>query len=460
MVKREYRKFYTTKYFENLQNTTFEKEWKKTYTKLFGLTGNYENEILFEIKGTHTDTFIEYLQSKSNEYSFKKREDGTYCCVKTLKGGYYSPYVLLFVGMYSQLKLFEVAVQNESDLLGLTLDSIILSKKIPIPDGFKEKQKEYKPNHSLEYIHFEEDLPTSFTQITNTPVCRIHYHLGAGGNGKTFETKLKDPTGILVVPTKTLLHKKLKEFKEYYPDQINRVITYCNLMGKNGSEEPYHHSNGTKFEGRFYLDETTMLHTDFIEEIIKTHPNSQLNFMGDIHTNGIPFQCYMKEECKYNPVNVIHYTTDQRSRDPETKQFKLQLREKMKQLFESPNYHEYYQVDSLLPSKFSEFDPKKRILVGSRWLCEYYKSKGYNSINCHQVQGDTLEEEYQIDLSCLSIQKYYTLISRCRSISQISFIEPTDRRDSRWKFRENYFPSKGNVDEYYELENDEEHVYF
>jgi hypothetical protein len=362
--------------------------------------------------------------------------------------------------MYTQLKLFEVAVQNESDLLGLTLDSIMLSKKIPIPDGFKEKQKEYNPKYELGYIHFEEDLPTTFTQITNTPVCRIHYHLGAGGNGKTFETKQKDPKGILVVPTRSLLKKKLKEFKEQYPDQIHRVITYCNLMGQNSSEQPYHHSNGTQYEGRFYLDETTMLTPDFIEKINSIHPNSQLNFLGDIHTNGVPFQCYMKEECKYNPVNVIHYSTDQRSRDPETKQFKLQLREKMKQLFESPYYHEYYQINSLLPSQFSVLTESKRILVGSRWLSEYYKSKGYNSINCHQVQGDTLEEEFQIDLSCLSIQKNYTLISRCRSISQISFIEPTNRNDSRWEFREHYFRSRGNVDEYNELEKEEQHVFF
>jgi hypothetical protein len=346
-----------------------------------------------------------------------------------------------------------------STIMNFTLDSIVLSKKIQVPPNFSIKECNYKQEYDFCYLYFEEDIPQQFTFPSLFPVNQINWDLGAGGSGKTFTNKKNHPESILVVPTRALLKDKKKEFDAKFPNRWNKVITYHNFMGWNHTQKPYHSKNGIQIEGKFHIDEMTMLDNETINEMIKKHPNSQLRFMGDIHKSGIPFQCYMKTECRYSPVNITYHLDDHRSKDSRTKLFKAGLRHKMELIFSEPDYHEY-NVDSLLPTQFNSLDPSKLILTGSRWVADYYTSIGLNAKNAHRVQGSTLTEDYQIDLTAISIQKFYTLISRCESVSQITFIAPSDRKSAIWAFRETYFTKKGDQEEYLELEAEDQHEFF
>jgi hypothetical protein len=452
LVESSFKKFY--------KGDNYRRDWKRTYTRLFGITGKKENEIIYDIAGKHSPEFIDYLSTKS-DLKFRQRDDSSFFCMETRKNTNYSPYILHFVSLYCQVELMKIAQSVPfSTIMNFTLDSIVLSESLDkIPPNFSIKECNYKQEYSFCYLYFEEDLPQQFTFPSLFPVNRINWELGAGGSGKTFTNKKEHPESILVVPTRALLKDKKKEFDKHFPNQFNRVITYHNFMGWNHTNLPYHSKSGIQIEGKFHIDETTMLDSTTIDEMIKKHPNSQLRFMGDIHKSGIPYQCYMKTESRYSPINITYHSEDYRSKDSQTKLFKAGLRRKMDLIFESPDYHEY-NVESLLPSKFGSLDPTKLILTGARWVADYYTSIGLNAMNSHRVQGSTLTEDYQIDLTTISIQKFYTLISRCESVSQITFIEPSNKRDARWAFRQTYFAKKGDQEEYMELEEEDQHSFF
>jgi hypothetical protein len=126
--------------------------------------------------------------------------------------------------------------------------------------------------------------------------------------------------------------------------------------------------------------------------------------------------------------------------------FKQQLRGIMQDIFNTHYVNEYSSVEVVklfckhhLNQTEDEPSNDDLILTGSRWVCDYYTSKGKNALNSHRVQGKTLTDNFYIDLTTMSLQKLYTCISRCQSIDQITLIEKTDKESEMWKYREEAF---------------------
>jgi hypothetical protein len=184
--------------------------------------------------------------------------------------------------------------------------------------------------------------------------------------------------------------------------------------------------------------------------------------MGDIHENGIPFQCYYSDTpSKYLVQNPIYHTNDYRSIDEETIKLKQDIRAEMSKIFMTPTYNEYEKINYIINkyiTSYSVYTDDLPILTGSRWLCEYYNKTNKKSLNAHRVQGQTLSEEYQIDVTTISLQKFYTCLSRCRTIKQIKWIRSSTKNDERWEFRTIFFNSRGSMEEYIEGEQEEKLV--
>jgi hypothetical protein len=226
-------------------------------------------------------------------------------------------------------------------------------------------------------------------------------------------------------------------------------------MGWNTRKMQLHDSKKRLWCGVALIDEITMLTSEQIDEMIKKHPSSQLHFMGDVHTNGVPFQCATKNVSTYHIQNPIYHTTDYRSKTDETKLYKSELRSQLISIFEKKEYHEYMDITKITNRiPFVPVNKDKLMLTGSRWTCDYYTEQGVKAINAHRVQGQTITEEYQIDITTMTLQKFYTCVSRCVDINQLTFIEPSNKNDDRWEYRSTYFAKMGDADEYYSIENE------
>jgi hypothetical protein len=454
-VENAYRQWYSG------SDQEYKKNWKQTYTKLFGMTAHKQNVETYEIMGCENEDFFSYLQSKStDEVEFKayKRDNGTYYLTKTSNAKKYCPQVLHCTTLYCVFELFKLAKTVPiSSISYKTLDSLCLTQKVKYPENFKEKPytKEYEPTYITEFqrIFIEDEI--EYTTPSFTPVHQINYHLGAGGTGKTHTNMNKYPNAILVLPTKVLIKDKQKEFPN------RKIMTYHKFMGWNSKKIPLHDNKNRRWYGVALIDEITMLTSKQIDEMIKKHPTSQLHFMGDVHTNGIPFQCATQEVSTYRVQNPVYHTTDYRSKTDETRAFKSELRTQLVSIFEKKDYHEYMDISKLTQSvNFQPVNKDKLMLTGSRWTCDYYSEQGMNSLNAHRVQGQTLKEEYQIDITTMTLQKFYTCVSRCEDIKQVSFIAPSNKNDERWNYRETYFSKMGDADEYYSIENELDHPSF
>ena len=418
---------------------------KKEYVKLFGKTAQHPRRNNYQILGEHKPEFYKWIQSKLDDsrpsnirtnirQSIFEGEDPIYTVSAEGKTRRVCPQILNSVSLWCFSQVFEIAKTVPIDtILGKTLDSIILSRSIPVPDLFKEKihqffNKESNAGLITGYTHIEfcakEYFPINREPLLKTPFQHVNVDIGPGGSGKTHHRMSQTPYGILAVPTHELIDAKKIE----YPDRS--IITHHQLAGWLC----------TKRENVrvAYVDELTMISQTSKEDIVFKQPNATLFFMGDIdEKTGIPFQIY-NSLTPYTIENVFYHNTDYRSKDEKTKVFKEKLRQRLRSEFRSYFYSQYSNIDDILDEfaiQRHTFDPSLPILTATRWLCDYYTEQKHDALNCHRVQGKTLDKVFQIDLTTMSHQAFYTCVSRCTQIDDIRFVIASNKQDARWEFR-------------------------
>jgi hypothetical protein len=427
---------------------------KKEYVKLFGKTAQHPRRTNYHLQGEYSPEFFRWVQSKLDE----SKDTSTRCNVRVSQfegenPNYIishegqtrkvCPQILNCVTLWCFSKIYQVAKSVPIDtILGKTLDSLFLSTPIPVPDLFKEKgtdiidgqlrhpyfNKSINACIIMGYSHVEflakEYLPSFKTFTLKTPFLHINEDIGAGGNGKTYARMNLSPNGILALPTHELINDKRKE----YPNRI--IITHHHLAG--WLCKPFENVRVA------YIDELTQLTQEQKEDISNKHPNATLFFMGDIDpSSGLPFQMYSTLST-YKIENPHYHTVDYRSQDQETKDYKERLRLRLQVEFKIKPYNKYSNMDAIIKecvSEFHELDPSLPILTATRWCCDYYNSINIKSLNSHRVQGKTLTDVFQIDVTTMSHQAFYTCISRATKISNIRFIKASNKMDQRWEFR-------------------------
>lgn len=421
---------------------------KKDYVKLFGKTAQTPRPTVYTMNGEQSADFCNWVKSKTDLVSvtIKKSqfdEEVIYTIQDESKSIKTCPQILNTVSLFCFGEIFKVAQTVSIDtIVGKTLDSLLLSTPITPPSNFTEKGElqedgsirhtEFTKETILEkdfyYTHVKYPIPT--INKKSPLLLQRFYHkntaLGAGGSGKTHILMEQSPMAILALPTHELIDAKRIE----YPNRI--IMTHNALHGWNSQNKRYENA------GVIGYDEITQRSNLQLEEVSELNPHSTIFYMGDIdEKTGIPFQC-CSETTKYTIHNPIYFTNDYRSTDEETKAYKLNLRKRLQGVFKHKLYNVYDQIDQIVEefvTDYSEYDPTIPVLTATRWNSDYYESLKYKSLNAHRVQGKTLTEVFQIDVTCMSHQAFYTCISRCRSISQLRFIKASDKTDDRWNFR-------------------------
>jgi hypothetical protein len=428
-----------------------DKDWKREYTSLFGKTAFRHFENTYQLKGIKSKEFFQHCKNlcpdtEKMNYDFRRSYDlhddnDVYYITEKNKQGKNCPQILNNRSLFCLKKLLDLVRQNNlntDDIIGKTLDSLIVKKKLEHFDGFREREKIIKQN-LVKSVILKNELEvrsSHLTQFNGVKINKVNYVLGSGGSGKTHYLSEKYKEMIMAFPTWDLIEKKQAEFKQRGLNHI-KCITHHRLMGQCSIDKRIH------YQGIIVVDEITQRHPEELTKIIEMYPECILYLLGDIHTNGIPFQCVSSDKIEiFNIENPMIFTSDYRSINEETKQFKQIIRETMADMFEITK-DEYFGIQCLkqlclnhLKLHVGEID--KQILTGSRWLTEYYGSKDYNVLNAHRVQGMTIENDFIIDLNCQSLQKIYTCISRCRDMNQIYLID-SSLNEEVCQFRKTYF---------------------
>lgn len=427
---------------------------KKEYVRLFGKTAQQPRRTNYHLQGNYSPEFFRWVQSKLDE----SKDTNTRCNVRVSQlyeepeyiishegqTRKVCPQILNCVTLWCFSKIYQVAKSVPIDtILGKTLDSLFLSTPIPVPDLFKEKgtieidgqlrhpyfNKSFNACVITGYSHVEflakEYLPLTRKFTLKTPFLHINEDIGAGGNGKTHTRMNLSPIGILALPTHELINDKRKE----YPNRT--IITHHHLAG--WLCKPFENVRVA------YIDELTQLTQEQKEDISNKHPDATLFFMGDIDAkSGLPFQMYSTLS-KYKVENPHYHNTDYRSKDQETKDYKERLRKRLAKEFQSKNYNKYSNMNAIIKefvSTYHELDTSLPILTATRWCCDYYeKQHNMKALNSHRVQGKTLSDVFQIDVTTMSHQAFYTCISRATHLSNIRFIKASNKMDQRWEFR-------------------------
>jgi hypothetical protein len=274
--------------------------WKKTYTALYGKTAMREKIRTYDLHGIESEDFFEYCKSQvptnlKKDYSFYKRSDyeemplpeyneegddilnydeiqaikkrnelnpTKFCVVERTKQFKNCPQILNSVSLYCLKRLIEVAKSVPiGDIVGKTLDSIILRKQIETPSGFKEKMKTITQTHSKnEYATIDKLPPTPYTNkildyYTDAHVFNLlkmtHTHLLKIKQSKKNQ-KITVPTknqmsnltrGEERAKAKILKHteisfsnQEIRIFKNPTPTRYNK-INYC--IGSGGSGKTF-----------------------------------------------------------------------------------------------------------------------------------------------------------------------------------------------------------------------------
>ena len=429
-------------------NMTFDDSCKKEYVKLFGKTAQHPRRTTYSLNGEFKSDFYRYIQSKLDENQDKytrlnirqsvfEHEDPIYSISHEGLSRNVCPQILNCVSLWCFANVYKISktVPIES-IVGKTLDSIILSTPILIPALFKEKlhpffNKSLNTELITKYTHVEFCSKKYIPEIKQFSRFQRYQHvnedIGAGGCGKTYYRMQQTPNGILALPTHELIDDKRKEF----PNRI--IITHHQLAGWGC----------TKRENVrvAYIDELTTITQHQKDDIADKHPNATMFFMGDIDSvTGIPFQMYSTLST-YKIENPHLHIIDYRSKTQATKDYKNRLRQCMQIEFLSYFYDGYSNIQDIIKEfvpETHEFNPSYPILTATRWCSDYYEPKTVKSLNCHRVQGKTLTDIFQIDLTSMSHQAFYTCISRATDISNIRFIAASNKTDDRWKFRNEF----------------------
>lgn len=428
---------------------------KLEYVKMFGKTAQHPRRTNYILQGEDRPEFYRWVQSKLEE----NQNTSTRCNIRVsqfegeLPNYIIShealtrkvcPQILNCVSLWCFSNIYSIAKSVPMDtILGKTLDSIFLSTPIKPPCLFKEKGTELidgVPRHPFfnkhvnativsNYTHVEfwakEYLPIPKSFTLTIRFSHVNEDIGSGGSGKTYYRMNQNNMGILALPTHELIHDKKKE----YPNRT--IITHHHLAG--WLCKPYEDVRTA------YIDELTQITQEQKEDISKTHPCATLFFMGDIDSKtGLPYQMYSTLS-KYTINNPHHHKIDYRSKDKDTKDYKERLRQRLAKEFQSKNYNKYSDMEAIIKefvSTYHDLDETLPILTATRWCCDYYVSKKMNALNSHRVQGKTIPDVFQIDLTTMSHQAFYTCVSRATHLSNIRFIKPSDKTDKRWEFRE------------------------
>lgn len=388
--------------------------------------------------------------------------DLSVCSVRVAnKFVYTTHHIPAFITAYVRIQMLETMMKfNPNNLVRVVLDGLYY--KGDKPNGlewFKEKEIKtcdysevwFQPNDVS--IDWDSNVINGNTLLT-----------GQGGVGKSYRIlNDKGLNKVLFVSPMNLLGFKVS--KEYGI----RSTTIHKLLGVKCI--PWKEDN--TYPSVLFIDEITQIPADWIDEVFRLYNKSLIILAGDIVSSGQWFQCRNGSPAIvdkdtgavsggfstiWKPINVdiVNMEGDRRSLDNELIQLKLDIRDKMIDMFEDGDSAELYQMKdwamkNLNPIDF--FEATSMFKPGDAWIAGTHKTnqallaleivsgyyrkggnvsfeekEGYNkrgSFTTHSYQGQTIEDK-KVFISIGDMFEYsmlYTAVSRVRRFNQLVFVK-------------------------------------
>jgi hypothetical protein len=372
------------------------------------------------------------------------------------------PHISSFIVSYTQLLVFDEMLKYDIDnIIGSKLDSIVLACDIkPYSNIWKESEFHKMNKYTSEKI-FESKSFSAFNNNLDvieifgsiSPYLGDCFIAGQGGSGKTF--RIVGDKGFTKILFSTiswvLISDVMKQFG-VHGSSINQLLGFDIYNKKTQSHKERFGSPRV-----IVLDELSMISKDKVSAIQQMYPYSQLIMLGDY--DGLYFQSSLSSDL-YIPSSYHLITDDYRSINEETRSFKNDVRELMKQgkpilkylvnhlpivkmnrldynkdFILSGNHERIKQFTALyephhLVMKHSMADVFKKIAGEESYLhgeiLEYPmdRTEPRSGFTVHSFQGKTIEgHKCFIDAGhIISNQDLYTGISRVRDIRQLYII--------------------------------------
>lgn len=411
------------------------------------------------------------MQFDSNSYSFKGdkkwashlasvlgpenvsfySEANTIICKVENKVSYTRHHILAFITSYTRINMMEI-MRNipQQSLIKVILDGIYFRGDIPDIVLPHKNNKELKT-----HLGFRDFWYTpSRVNVSKWPEYKKEFDgncvlAGPGGTGKT-HTILTDRGFInpkYVVPMHFLGKKIRVKYNVSYDTMHKFIGNGCISRRVESDTVP----------SVILIDELTMHDGRDIEKAIAMYPESLIFVAGDIDQKQW-YQCRngengeFKELWQPNDWRYVFFEKDYRSLDNELRKFKLDIREKMREIFTNGKNGDANKIRDWVTSNYkiqSINDAIKEFRDGDIWIAGthntnkkllengiisgYIKNKELTfnpdgaekrgSFTIHSFQGLTIEDKRVfISMDNFEYAMFYTAVSRVRKMEQIILV--------------------------------------
>lgn len=411
------------------------------------------------------------MQFDSNSYSFKGdkkwashlatvlgpenvsfyNEANTIVCKVANKVSYTRHHILAFITSYTRINMMEIMRKiPQQSLIKVILDGIYFRGDIP------DIVLPHKNNKELKiHLGFKDFWYTpSKVNVSKWPEYKKEFDgncvlAGAGGTGKT-HTILTDKGFInpkYVVPMH-FLGKKVRIKYDVSYDTMHKFIGNGCISRRVESD---------MVPSVILIDELTMHDGKDIEKAIAMYPESLIFVAGDIDKKQW-YQCRngengeFKELWQPNDWRYVFFEKDYRSLDNDLRKFKLDIREKMREIFTNGKNGDANKIRDWVMLNYkiqSMNDAIKEFRDGDIWIAGthntnkqllesgiisgYIKNKELTfnpegaekrgSFTIHSFQGLTIEDKRVfISMDNFEYAMFYTAVSRVRKYDQIILV--------------------------------------
>jgi len=376
---------------------------------------------------------------------------GMITCKVANKVSYTRHHILAFITAYTRINMMEIMRKiPQKSLIKVILDGIYFRGDIPDIVLPYKNNKELKQHIAFkDYWYTESKVNVSKWSEYKKEFDGNCVLAGAGGTGKT-HTILNDKGFVntkYVVP----MHSLGQEIKTKYGVSYD---TMHKFIGKGCISR---RAESDIVPSVILIDELTMHDGSDIEKAIAMYPESLIFVAGDIDKKQW-YQCRNGDNGEFNELwmpqdwRYVFFEKDYRSLDNELRKFKLDVREKMREVFTDGKNRDAKKIKDWVLSNYETISMDEAVVDfqdGDVWIAGthntnkkllengvvsgYIKNKQITfcpdgaekrgSFTIHSFQGLTISDKRVfISMDNFEYAMFYTAISRVRNFKQITLV--------------------------------------
>lgn len=432
----------------------------RRYCTWAGKLGSDKSDSVFTFKGERS--WVAHLKSVLGDDNVIYFAESELIVVKIPKKSYYTNHhILAFITSYTRiniLNIMEKVIEGGGELVKVIMDGLYYRGAVPdVQVPCKHDKGIIKHLGFRDAWYYPSEIDCKSWGEYDSKLDGSCVLAGAGGTGKSFSVlankTIIDP--LYVVPSHLLGQKGREQYKCRYTT-INRLIgAESEIAGKMVKCQSYREMYGEP--GVIFIDELTMIDGDWIEKAIQMYPNSVMYIAGDIDGQRW-YQCRNGNAGKFSKIWIprnwryVYYTEDMRSKCPELREFKQDVRECMRRVFTNGEASDAARVNLYVRGKYPVVPFEEAVAMTKEndvWISGTHKTNqmlldrgivsGYinknkeivydgegekrGSFTVHSFQGLTIRDKRVfVSLDFFEYAMLYTAISRCVRMDQLVLV--------------------------------------